>query len=342
MDAIRKLLSRWIHDAEGARIESLGSHGGLSGAMFWRVATSGQLVGLRRWPKEHPTADRLIEIHGLLKHLSQADIDSVPVPRAMDNGATYLRQSGYLWELSPWMPGEADDSEQPNSARLAAAMTALAQLHLAASSYSPGKPIDAPTPSVGLGRRQQALDQLQQGELQQVRSVVSASSPGALREIAAELVEVIARVLDQVAADARSWSNVALPQQWCLRDVWKDHILFQQDRVSGIVDFGAVGVESVAGDLARLLGSLVSDEPTLWKAGMEVYEKSRPLTADERSAVGLFDSTGLVLSAANWLRWLFLGQRKFADTPGVLARMHHLGRRLEYLAQSGGASVAFR
>ena len=35
-----------------------------------------------------------------------------------------------------------------------------------------------------------------------------------------------------------------------------EHFLFKDDRLSGLVDFGAMGVDSVAGDLARLFGGV--------------------------------------------------------------------------------------
>ena len=43
--------------------------------------------------------------------------------------------------------------------------------------------------------------------------------------------------------------------QPCLRDARPEHFLFEGDRLSGLVDYGAMGVDSVAGDLARLWAS---------------------------------------------------------------------------------------
>ena len=45
-----------------------------------------------------------------------------------------------------------------------------------------------------------------------------------------------------------------VPFNLCIGDVWHDHILFEGDAVTGMIDFAAAKVDHVAADLARLLG----------------------------------------------------------------------------------------
>ena len=66
---------------------------------------------------------------------------------------------------------------------------------------------------------------------------------------------------------------MVLDLQPCIRDVWHDHILFLGDSVSGIVDYGAMAVDTVAGDIARLLGSLVGNHVADWEEGIDAYHQ---------------------------------------------------------------------
>ncbi len=75
-----------------------------------------------------------------------------------------------------------------------------------------------------------------------------------------------------LASRAGAAELLAAPLQPCIRDVWHDHVLFVGDDVSGLVDFGAMQPDSVAADIARLLGSLAGDDRQAWTIGLAAYE----------------------------------------------------------------------
>jgi homoserine kinase type II len=125
------------------------------------------------------------------------------------------------------------------------------------------------------------------------------------------------------------WSDRSFPLQPCLCDIWHDHVLFDGDRVTGVVDYGSIKTDHVAVDLARLLGSLVSDDPVWRSAGLDAYAVTRPLTPEDRALVTVLDETGSLLGAANWLRWLFHEHRQYPDRPAVARRLATLVQRLE-------------
>src|SRR3954466_9640280 len=111
------------------RIEPVGNAGGWSGSRLWRIGdASGRELCLRRWPKEHPTKDRLRLIHDVLKIVS-AELPIVACPLPAGDGATFVEHGGHLWELSPWLPGVADYRSQPSHERLRAAVAILARFH---------------------------------------------------------------------------------------------------------------------------------------------------------------------------------------------------------------------
>jgi Ser/Thr protein kinase RdoA (MazF antagonist) len=119
--------------------------------------------------------------------------------------------------------------------------------------------------------------------------------------------------------------------QAVLRDIWSDHVLFdhhQTDRIAGIVDLHAMGIDSPATDVARLLGSwLPIEEPiddVWWDAAMDAYEAVRPLSARERRLVPMFAATGIVFGLDNWFRWTLGEGRVFQDATRVMARINRL------------------
>ena len=90
----------------------------------------------------------------------------------------------------------------------------------------------------------------------------------------------------------KRWADRTWPLQPCLCDVWHDHVLFDGDRVTGLVDYGAVKIDHPAVDVARLLGSLVEDDADGWAIGLTAYREVRPFTADEAQLARALDCRG--------------------------------------------------
>jgi len=120
-----------------------------------------------------------------------------------------------------------------------------------------------------------------------------------------------------------------------VRDVWCDHVLFDrhvQDRVVGIVDVHAMGMDTPAMDVARLLGSWLpagtpADE-AWWNAAIDAYETVRPLGDHERRLVPMLAATGVIFGLDNWFHWTLDEGRTFPSREGVLSRIAWLVARL--------------
>ena len=65
---IKPVLERFPAADRASQIEPLGAAGGMSGALFWRVTSPRGVFALRRWPAEHPTAERLRFIHAVVRY----------------------------------------------------------------------------------------------------------------------------------------------------------------------------------------------------------------------------------------------------------------------------------
>lgn len=321
-------------DLPPAALEPLGNAGGFSGARLWRVRTDGQWC-LRAWPPDAPSESELDTIHGLMLRAAQ----SLPfVPRlrtSLADGRTWVRAEGRLWEMASWMAGRADFHEHPSAARLTAAVEALARLHRV---WQPVQPRCGPSPAVL--RRLQKLEAWEAVPASRLRSAV-ADSEAEVHLWALRGLEAAARWGRSARRALAEWVAVSLPLQPCLCDVWHDHILFDGDRVTGIVDFGGVRLDNVATDLARLLGSLIGDKsaaiktpggmalPEPWAVACDAYATIRELSPQERRLSVLLDWTGVVVGITNWLRWLVLKERQFADRTLALARFRTLILRAE-------------
>ena len=125
------------------------------------------------------------------------------------------------------------------------------------------------------------------------------------------------------------WLNRPLPLQFCLCDIWNDHVLFEGDEMTGLVDFGGVKLDHVAVDLARLLGSLAEDRAELRAVGLEAYSRIRPLSLEEEQLVFLLDETGVLVGLITWLKWLYVEDKQFDDLASAARRLQALVERVE-------------
>ena len=80
-------------------------------------------------------------------------------------------------------------------------------------------------------------------------------------------------------------ASLVLPLQLCLRDARPDHFLFVGDRLTGLVNFRAMGWDTVAGDLARLLTEWIGPNRPHRMAALEAFEGTLPLIKSERMAI---------------------------------------------------------
>ncbi|MBY0229032.1 MAG: phosphotransferase [Gemmataceae bacterium] len=202
-------------------------------------------------------------------------------------GLPFAQTMGRLWEMQDWMPGEPD--EAPPLPRLESACAALALLHRV---WEGGRAV-GPVPAAA--RRLAALADVPGARAASLRERLAAVGPAGLRP--------------------------------CLCDPRPGNVLFAGSEVSGIVDWADMRVDSPAGDVARLLGELASDDEARWAAGMAAYRRVRPLDAAEEELARLLDRAGTLVAALRWERRLAegLGEEARQRAERVLARVRGWG-----------------
>jgi homoserine kinase type II len=306
-------------------VEELGNAGGFSGARFWRLTTADGPLCLRRWPVECQR-EKLRFVHTVLRFAAASGFRLAPLPMLTSDGETFVAAGGHLWELSPWVPGAANYHERPSPERLTAAMRALAEFHLAVVEF-PGSPA-APLPSPGIADRIRIIETWRGGDLERLERIVAAAADSQLTDLAKQILRLFRPAADPLLAELKSAAHLRVAQQPCIRDIWDQHVLFVEDRVSGIIDFGSMRFDNVATDVARLLGSMAAGDPQQWEAGLQAYAAARPLSDAEQRLINAFDRSTVLLSGMNWLRWLFLDDRRFDDMSAVIGRLQSIHRRL--------------
>lgn len=290
---------------------ALGNRGGFSGACLWRVRTPYCDLCLRAWPEQTSTAQLLI-IHDAMHLARSSGLEIVPEISSTRSSDTFVASVLRLWDLSTWMPGRANFHDRPSEIRLREACSALAVLH---NAWEKKGIYHALCPAVtrrldGYKQWNQLADLSWPLESDRARHVVQRWMPA--------VPEALAR-----------WRDATLPTQLCLCDIWHDHLLFEEEKLTAILDYGEVKLDHVAVDVARMLGSLIGDNETGWKTGLDAYRVVRSFSRAEEELAHVLDRTGTLLGAANWLRWLHVEKRSFDDINAAKARLLTLVERME-------------
>lgn len=302
-----------------ARWKPLRAAGGFSGARLWHgVAADGREFALKAHPVGADGARLENTLHRWMMAARQARLDFVPEVERTRNGRTVVDVGGRVWEVTSWMPGQADFHDNPNDSRLVAAVAALASVHIAwASERSIG-------PCPAIERRWQVLVRWEELVASGWRLEFDSADP--VRPAAESAWAILPGVILAVRPSIQHWLRQPVPLQPCLCDVWHDHVLFNGDRVSGIIDFAAAKVDHLAVDLARLFGSLIPDQIQRTELALAAYAAVHPLSQPE--LVPFLDRTGTIVAVMNWLKWLYHDGREYPNRLAVAERLAALVKRL--------------
>lgn len=335
----------WLPSCLGP-IQPLGNAGGFSGAELWRIEFPDQWLCLRRWPASHPSRSRLEFIHQVLFHAHRKGFRQFPLPYRTRDQRTFVSYEQRLWELTPWIAGRADfdtipaGSEQQQR-RLRQAMQTLGHFHRATEDFPRA---DREGPAPGIVRRADLLQQFVQEADQLVFLVQQAADVAPwLEELRASAAQFLRAAIERAPHILPAIQNLRrdlFVLQPCIRDIWHDHVLYDGDRVSGLIDFGALEIDNVSVDIARLLGSLIADEEAFWPLGLASYESVRPLCPGERQSITACDAVNAILSGVQWCRWLYVDGVDFSAANRPPQQLENRVRRLFARMDKPGAGPA--
>lgn len=317
------VLSHYALHRPEVRMESLANAGGWSGSKLWRVQAGGRLLCLRRWPLIHPTAERLQLIHGVLAEVAKF-LPLVASPLPAQGKSTFVSQAGHLWELTEWRPGVADYHAHPHRSRLQAAIQTLARFHLLSRRLE-NRSGAAPA----LTDRVRLLGIAKSGGLKLLEGPVAEPLNQQLDERAPRLLSALRIAVFRSQAASRLARIEPLPLQPAIRDIHHDHVLFTRNEVTGLIDFGALRIDTPLADIARLVGSLVGDDLESRQFAFDAYSELNPLSDANRALINDLDEAGLIISGINWLNWLYVERRDMGPIDPIAQRLDDLLGRLQ-------------
>jgi homoserine kinase type II len=283
--------------------------GGFSGALVWRGEEAGAAqVAVKAWPPG-TSPGRVRQVHAWM--IRAAHLAFVPAVYPGADAQTAFTHDGRVWECCRWQPGAPRPA--PSVAEVEAACEAVAELHRAWSAEA----LRGPCPGV-LNRLRilaEAEPFLRAGELPPV-------DPH-LDPLLRRGLSVAARVAPALTRELTVWEDREFTLQPCVRDLRGEHVLFESDRVAGVVDYGAAAVDHPAVDLARLFIDFAPDEPRR-AAGLNAYRRACGGFDTPDEFVQVLNRGGIVCSVLGWLQRLAVRREPVSDVASTLARLAQL------------------
>lgn len=339
--------------------------GGFSGANVYRCKGPQGMVALRQWPSGI-RADRIEEIHRVVRTAHEQGCRSVPPFFLTRDGASYLLVGSRCWDAMRWMPGQAWSAETSALSRIETVRAGCQTIAFFHQSVVDLTSCRGPAPAIEA--RWRRLAEVEPWLTAPLRyqtvtnpfrhpsreDIALAWLPGVERQVKAIWQRHGSRLRDRL----KWFLQESFPLQYVLRDVHREHLLFDEGKVSGLIDFDAVRMDTPAADVSRyvssffdvppekrMLGELLSEAvvpsenasiPALWKAAMAGYRSERPLSDREFRLAKFLAEIGPLLSLVNWAVWSTSPPRGMQPPrQKVAARAEHLSHCLQTTFEIG-------
>lgn len=239
---------------------------GFSGAVAWRLESGGGRWVLRRWPETGPDLPRLEEIRSFLATARENGCRLVVVPERASGGAAAWRgPDGAWWQLTAWLPGESQPSPQISPQQFRSAVAGVAGLLNAWRTGGPESRWAQSQPGLSDALRRFA------GRLQDIRRLAGALRPPDPLRMPRDFVRLALATAEQLEGRSErlyrlgeSLAARSYQLQPVLTDLWRENVLFDGERISGIIDYGSLAIDTPLVTWARLIGSFEFSSAAGW------------------------------------------------------------------------------
>jgi len=296
---------------------------GLSKAIVYRIDTLVARYAMKRWPVTMER-ERLQEIHRFQNYLAESEKPFTPGLVKWSNGNTLLEADGVCWEISDWKPGSPiEDLGDADDNQIRQCAEALASIHSRSETY--GTQVIIP---VGLKQRfdgMVAAIHPQTDKRRRFLDSISAHNKYLAANVLNDLYVRSTCIMPSVLDSVKRMAERSTKCFWILRDVWREHLLFRENRLAGILDFGAARIDWPGLDFVRAFGTLMFESDPRWPLALAHYLNQRPDESMVLSDLLAIHRASVALSALQWLDWFAEGQFDWTNrSPQVWNRVLEL------------------
>ncbi|MBA2114025.1 phosphotransferase enzyme family protein [Bremerella alba] len=300
--------------------------GGLSGSEVWKVQTDQASYCLKLMPPEF-SVNRLLAAHQAAHHRRRLGMTTLAGYLPASTGQTYVEANNRLWELQTWMDGLSPSV--PYSAPHRKAMFhAIAEFH----TYRETPPRETAI-SPGITTRSQLCQKWSlrhtQNQFPSLRSFGHPHWKPAIKQFLDSFVLYHTRL--QTLLKSQKQERYELED--CIADPRPENFRFHEDQLTGLFDLGSMRWDNIALDVSRLASEVSSDGKVDWDFAFHAVSTLRPLTPSEERLAMIFDAANVLLTGLNWVQWLVIDERRFANCNHVSSRLSHLTARLAKIDQ---------
>jgi len=327
--------------------------GGFSGASVLRAEdSSGAAFAIRRTPHSDvmPT-ERYCEMVALLREMSSHGCGMIPVPLRhqqtsltipqtfrqpafvnLDSSQTRIQANVGVWQMEPWMLGEpATGPATPG--QIKSTLEALLLFHRTAAECTQARSDARSFASwfhvsegyaPGISRRLSIVTELGDGLLTSFIKSVAAEPDPEFRSCAKRVCTALEFWLPWLRKQLTEVARSSYRLQPVVRDLWRPHLLFTAERVTGIIDLNAMATDHVGLDVTRLFRSWFGADIDRIREALTLFRSQRLLDASEWRLLQAYDASTALLSPVTWLRRRFINAAADCTSPEVLLRLAEL------------------
>lgn len=353
-EEVNKAEAKSIAALYGIEVQSIASvSGGFSGACVFRAEdSSGAAFAIRRTPApDAMPSERYCDTLALLHDVADCGCSVIPVPLRhqqssvaiqqpfrevpfinVDHSQTRLQANESVWQMEPWMPGKPALGP-PTPGQVESTLETLALLHKAAAecveSRSVGRSV-APWfhvsngSSPGIVRRLSIVSELSAGLLERFRRSTAEEPDPEFRSCANRVCAVLEFWLPWLSQQLAQAARCSYRLQPVIRDLWRPHVLFTAEHVTGIIDLNAMATDHVGLDVTRLFRSWFGADVDEIRDAMNQFRSQRSLDDSEWRLLQVLDASTTLLSPVTWLRRRFIHAAAECTRGDVLQRLAEL------------------
>lgn len=252
--------------------------------------------------------------HAFQQMLASTPESCVPQLQPWADGATWMDDGPFGWELCTWVPGEpwpagvrlAEDAwQQQFDAILAMHRCALRWQDSSTDVVACGLPSTIPRGWIERRDRLRfwSASGIEWGAIEQA----VATAWGTDRQCA-NAINRVRGWLPELAGELEHLCRNGAPSWWIVRDMWRAHWLFDAGKLMGLIDFGAARPDWPGLDLVRAWGTMLDEDDPRWQSGCERYSREVPEARIDVRTLKMVHRASVALSLLQWCEWCVSGR----------------------------------